>query len=99
MKFRTDQFGHAYAGAGYGNVPTRVPFVELVEPTHYVGEEIFRFGNAGVRAATRAAGAFNRWRNRRATFKALSALEDFRLEDIGVRREDIAKIADDLANG
>ncbi|NCF81364.1 MAG: DUF1127 domain-containing protein [Proteobacteria bacterium] len=40
-----------------------------------------------------------RWHNERVTIKALRALEDYRLDDIGVRREEIAAMARTLANG
>lgn len=94
-----DHFGHAHAGAGYGNTPARVPFVELVEPFMYVGEEVVRFGTAAFSTAVKAKDAFARWRNTRATVKALSALEDHRLEDVGVRRDEIVAVARKLANG
>ena len=99
MSYRNDHFGHAHAGAGYANTPMRVPFVELVEPFMYVGEEVVRFGSAAASATSRVTAAFMRWRNERATIKALRALEDHRLEDIGVRREEIATVARKLANG
>jgi uncharacterized protein YjiS (DUF1127 family) len=99
MKFRTDHFEHAHAGAGHANVPVRVPFAEFVEPFLYVGEEIVRLGFAMVRGIFSATRAVNRWRNQRATIKALQGLEDHRLDDIGVHREDIAKLAHKLANG
>ena len=99
MKFGSDNFGHAHAAAGYANAPARVPFVELVEPFLYIGEEIVRFAMAAARATARAANAVTRWRNQRATRKALQALEDHRLDDIGVRREDIAELARELAHG
>jgi len=99
MTYRNDHFGHAHAGAGYANTPARVPFVELVEPFMYVGEEVVRFGSAAVSATSRVAEAVMRWRNERATVKALMELEDHRLDDIGVRREEISAVARKLANG
>ena len=99
MTYRNDHFGHAHAGAGYANNPARVPFVELVEPFMYVGEEVVRFGSAAISAMSRVAGAVMRWRNERATVKALRGLEDHRLDDIGVRREEISAVARKLANG
>jgi uncharacterized protein YjiS (DUF1127 family) len=99
MNFRTEHFEHAHAGASHANVPVRVPFAEFVEPFLYVGEEMVRLGFAMARVMFSAAGAVDRWRNQRATVKALQGLEDHRLDDIGVRREDIAKLAHKLANG
>ena len=99
MTYRNDHFGHGHAVAGYANTPARVPFVELVEPFMYVGEEVVRFGTAAVAATYRATGAFTRWYNERATIKALRALEDHRLDDIGVRRDEIAAVARKLAHG
>jgi len=99
MTYRNEHFGHAHAGAGYANTPTRVPFVELVEPFMYVGEEVVRFGSAAVSATSRVAGAFIRWHNERSTVKALRELDDHRLDDIGVRREEISAVARKLANG
>lgn len=99
MNHRADHFEYAHAGDGYANTPTRVPFVELVEPFMYVGVEIVRSASAAVSATARANAAFKRWRNKRATILALRQLEDHRLEDIGVRREDIATVARKLANG
>jgi uncharacterized protein YjiS (DUF1127 family) len=99
MTYRNEHTGHRPAYAGYGNTPARVPFVELVEPLMYVGEELVRYATVVARVAYRLAGAFNRWRNERATFNALSALDDHRLDDIGVRRDEIAALARKLANG
>lgn len=99
MTYRNDNFRHAHAGAGYANTPARVPFVELVEPFMYVGEEVVRFGTAAVSTTVRVIGAFMRWRNERSTIVALRALEDHMLDDIGVRREDIATVARKLAHG
>ena len=99
MTYGNDHFGHTHWGAGYANTPARVPFVELVAPFMYVGEEVFRFGSAAVNRTARVAGAFMRWHNERATVKALSALEDHLLNDIGIRREDIPAVARKLANG
>jgi uncharacterized protein YjiS (DUF1127 family) len=99
MTYRNNHFEHAHAGAGYANTPTRVPFVELVEPFMYVGEEVVRLGSAAASATSRVTEIFMRWKNERSTIKALRALEDHRLEDIGVRREDIAAVARKLANG
>ena len=98
MTYGIDHFRHAHAGAGYANVPARVPFVGLVEPFMYVGEEAARFGSAAVSTAARVTGALMRWRSERSTIKALRTLEDHRLDDIGVAREDIAKVARKLAN-
>lgn len=99
MNYSVDNSGHAHAGAGYANVPQRVPFAELVGPFMYVGEQVVQLGSAAVSMAARVAGAFLRWRNERSTVKALRALEDFRLDDIGIRREDIVAVARKLANG
>ena len=99
MNHRTDYSGYAHAGAGYAGTPTRVPFTELVEPFMYVGEEVVRFGSAAVSAAARVTGAFMRWHRARATVKSLQALEDHRLEDIGISRSEIAVVARKLANG
>ena len=99
MTYRNDHYGHAHAGAGYANTPARVPFVELVEPFMYVGEEVVRFGSAAVSATSRVTAAYMRWRNERATIKALRELEDHRLDDIGIRREEIPAVARKLANG
>lgn len=99
MKLGTDNFEHAYAGAGHANAPAHVPFVELVEPFLYMGDEIVRFATAAAHATAGPASAVTRWRNQRATRKALQALEDHRLDDIGVRREDIAELARKLAHG
>ncbi len=99
MTYRNDHFGHAHAGAGYANTPARVPFVELVEPFMYVGEEVVRFGSAAVSATARVTGAFMRWHNERSTIKALRGLDDHRLDDIGVRRDEISTVARKLANG
>ncbi|NCF29394.1 MAG: DUF1127 domain-containing protein [Gammaproteobacteria bacterium] len=99
MTYRNNHFEHAHAGAGYANTPARVPFVELVEPFMYIGEEVVRFGSAAVSATSRVTRAIMRWHNERATIKALRALEDYRLDDIGVRREEIAAMARNLANG
>ncbi len=40
--------------------------------------------------------AFRRWRERRATVAALSALDDRMLKDIGVRRDDIYSVVEEL---
>jgi uncharacterized protein YjiS (DUF1127 family) len=98
MTYGTDHFRHAHAGAGYANSPARVPFVAFFEPFTYVGEEVVRFGSAAVSTVARVTGALMRWRNERSTVKALRALEDHRLDDIGVAREDIAKVARKLAH-
>ena len=99
MTYRNDHFGHAHAGAGYANTPARVPFVELVEPFMYVGEEVVRFGSAAFSATSRVAGAVMRRWNERTTIRALRELDDHRLDDIGIRREEIATVARKLANG
>jgi uncharacterized protein YjiS (DUF1127 family) len=99
MTYGNDHFGHAYAGAGYVNTSARVHFVGLVQPFRYVGEEVVRFGMAAVSTTVRVTGAFMRWRDERSTIKALQALENHRLDDIGVAREDIVKVARKLANG
>jgi uncharacterized protein YjiS (DUF1127 family) len=99
MTYRNDHYGHAHAGAGYANTPARVPFVELVEPLMYVGEEVVRFGSAAVAGTSRVTGAFIRWHNERSTIKALRELDDHLLDDIGVRREEISAVARKLANG
>ena len=96
MNFGTNNFEHALAGGGHANAPAHVPFAEFVEPFLYVGEEITRAGIAAVRAVTGVASAVNGWRNKRATIKTLQALEDHRLDDIGVRREEIAALAGNL---
>jgi uncharacterized protein YjiS (DUF1127 family) len=44
-----------------------------------------------------ALGAFAAWRNARATEKALRHLSDQQLRDIGLRRGEIAAVAEDLA--
>jgi len=98
MNHRADHFEYAHAGGGHANTPTRVPFVELVEPFMSVGEEIVRGASAVVSTTARMNGAFKRWRNVRATVLALRQLEDHRLEDIGVHREDIVAVARKLAN-
>ena len=99
MNYANDHFGHAYAGAAYGNVPSGVPFVHLVAPFMYVGEEVVRIGTAAFSATAKATDAVTRWMNERKTFKALSALEDHRLDDIGVSRDEIASVARKLAHG
>ena len=40
--------------------------------------------------------AFRRWRERRTTVAALSALDDRMLKDIGVRRDDIYSVVEEL---
>ena len=99
MTYGNDHIGHIHVGAGYANAPARVPFVELVDPFMYVGEEVVRFGSAVVNRTARVASAFVRWHNERATVKALSTLDYYRLDDIGIRREDIPALARKLANG
>jgi uncharacterized protein YjiS (DUF1127 family) len=99
MKIGTDPFEQPHAGAGYAHMPARVPFVDLVEPFSYVGEEVVRLGTAIARAAINAASVVQRRWNQHTTMKALQALEDHRLEDIGVRREEIAELARKLAHG
>lgn len=99
MTYRNDNYGNGYAVAGYANSPTKVPFVELVTPFMYIGEEVVRFGTAAVAATFRVAAAFMRWRNERATMRALGALEDHILKDIGVSRGEIPAIARKVANG
>lgn len=99
MTYRNDNYGSGYAAAGYANTPTRVPFVELVSPLMYIGEEVVRFGTAAFSAAFHMAGAFVRWRNERVTIRALEGLEDHILKDIGVNRGEIIAVARKLANG
>ena len=99
MKFGNEHFEHAHAGAGYAHMPARVPFVDLVEPFFYVGEEVVRLATAVSRVVFDAASAVKRHWNQHSTMKALQALEDHRLDDIGVRREDIAELARKLAHG
>ena len=99
MKFGTANFGPAFSGEGHTSSTAHVPFAELVQPFLYIGEEIFRAGMGVAHSAAGAAGAVSKWRNQRATMKALQALEDHRLDDIGVRREEIPELARKLAHG
>ena len=99
MSYEDNRYQHAHAGAGYANTSARVPFFELVQPLAYVGEEVVRLGSTVTSAIFRAVGAFVRWSNERSTIKTLEALDDFRLEDIGIRRDEIREVARRLARG
>lgn len=70
-----------------------VPFVGLVEPTLYVGEELARGFSAAGRATYRAASYAYRWWVARKTVRELSAMDAHRLEDIGVNRRDLRLVA------
>lgn len=99
MSYRSEYLEYTYGRAGYSDTPARVPFVELVAPFTYVGEEVVRLGSAVTSMMSRVIGSVMRWSNERSTIKALQALDDFRLADIGVRREQIREIARNLAHG
>jgi|GEM_PF-885513 len=99
MTDRNEHSRRVHGDAGYADVPMRVPFIEVVEPLIYVGEEVARLGSAAISATTRVAAALVRWHNMQSTIKALRTLDDRMLNDIGVRREDITAVARKLANG
>ncbi|QIE55318.1 DUF1127 domain-containing protein [Pikeienuella piscinae] len=51
--------------------------------------------SALVAALTRLVARFNAWRSYRATYRALSALSDAELNDIGLTRGEIARVSRD----
>ena len=73
--------------------PTRVPFFEVVEPQPFVGSAIASALWSTFDTLERAAKAA--WRRYRAykTEKALLALDDATLKDIGVYRSEIQAVA------
>lgn len=75
------------------NARYEVPFVDLVEPTHFVGETVYDASNTIAQAIVRAFETIAKRVRVRATIKEVSKLSDHTLKDIGIDRPKIESLA------
>lgn len=72
---------------------TRIPFLELVSPAHYVGVELTDGAARGLSGIRKLIARFLEWYAIRATIVVLSRLDDRTLADIGIERSEIPAAA------
>lgn len=77
---------------------TRIPFVELVAPFHFIADGLIAGINLAVDAAHKASTEAARRRQARRTIDKLQRLDNHMLRDIGINRSEISRIGLEASN-